>query len=781
MNKTEEIQAKLLLAIQSVPPNLDDVLFLSRELAKQDPNNQRFYIDAKTLIHLGRDSIKDHSTALLELVKNSYDADATKVDIEIFSDTKDLIRVSDNGFGMTSDELKNSWLRIGYSGKRVSTKSKLGRRKTGEKGIGRISTDRLGSSLELRTKSKNDKLVGLKVNWDDFDVEGKSLSDIRVEIFEPSEINLPIKDGKPSAVGTEIIIERQRQPWSKLNIENLHQELSALTPPFEDVQDFKISLVNDIYPLPSEEINSNYLDAAEIKIEAYYPGSGTEIIYTYWDKYNNKEIIEKIEWSNLLTRTGIDSSNLIDNQIRSGSMTIKLYFFLRESASVRDLDFNLTKLREFLDNNAGIKIYRDRIVVKPYGFPSSQFGYDWMGLADRKAKDPAGISRSANYSVTPNQLVGAVFIARDSNIELADSAAREGLVESEAFYDLKSLVMGTVNMLESYRTKLIPKINEAKRKTRTKESRTERIIKALNSVEKDLYSINLEIQDNDDIATHLKERVQKNVNQLSGTNDKVEKTITELLNWNRTLSGLATIGISSAVFGHETEGSITQLKGSVVAARLALSRKVPNVEEALNEIGKAVTSSTKVAAWGAYALTRVQREKRSKKDVNIGKIIKSVVNELEPAYRAASITLNTSLKDIYTHTFQMDIETVLINLMTNAYTAATNKAGKRVINIKLIEEDLKEPKKLVENGYSLIISDSGPGVSKEFEHRLFEPLFSTKVNPTLGSKSIGTGLGLTVVNSIVQDLRGKITFDKDPDLKGARFKIWLPKERKIRN
>ena len=160
MNKIEEIKEKLLLAVQSNPPNFDDIISLSTELAKQDPTNQRFYIDAKTLIHLGRDSIKDHSTALLELVKNSYDADATKVDIEIFSETKDMIRVADNGFGMTENELKNSWLRIGYSGKRTSTKSKLGRRKTGEKGIGRISTDRLGSQLELRTKSKDDKLLG---------------------------------------------------------------------------------------------------------------------------------------------------------------------------------------------------------------------------------------------------------------------------------------------------------------------------------------------------------------------------------------------------------------------------------------------------------------------------------------------------------------------------------------------------------------------------------------------------------------------------------------------
>jgi signal transduction histidine kinase len=218
-----------------------------------------------------------------------------------------------------------------------------------------------------------------------------------------------------------------------------------------------------------------------------------------------------------------------------------------------------------------------------------------------------------------------------------------------------------------------------------------------------------------------------------------------------------------------------------MAAKLALSRKVPNVDDAIVEIEKAVKSSKRVAAWGAYALTRVQREKRNKKNVNIAKIIQSVVNELEPAYKAASISINTELKDIYTYTFQMDIETVLINLLTNAYTAATLKSGKRLVVVRLVEEDLKEPKKLVENGYSLIVSDSGPGVSKEFEHRLFEPLFSTKVNPTQGSKSIGTGLGLTVVNSIVNDLNGNISFDKDPVLKGARFKIWLPKERKQSN
>ena len=79
---------------------------------------KKFTIDARVILQLGRDSIKDHTTALIELIKNSYDADAKLVEIEIYSkETNDLIRVADNGFGMTEKELENNWLRIGYSEK----------------------------------------------------------------------------------------------------------------------------------------------------------------------------------------------------------------------------------------------------------------------------------------------------------------------------------------------------------------------------------------------------------------------------------------------------------------------------------------------------------------------------------------------------------------------------------------------------------------------------------------------------------------------------------------
>jgi len=773
--KFATIKKELDKVLATTPLEYDRMLTLTNELVKLDPHFQRFFVDAKTLIHLGRDSIKDHTTALLELVKNSYDADAKNVEIEINSKTEDLIRIADNGFGMNEDELKNNWLRIGYSEKRISKKSKLGRRKTGEKGIGRISTDRLGSNLEIRSRSKNGELVGIKLNWDDFNVEGKSISDIKVEFFHPDKISLPTFKGEKALTGTEIIITNQRQPWSSSNIDNLYQELSSLTPPFEDVVDFEISLSNDVSPRPTKKIDTSFLKAAEIEIEAYYDGKGSEIIYTYWDKYNKKEKIEKIDWRNLITKSNLTELDNISDELRCGPVTLKLYFFLREAASVKDLDFNLRSLREFLDNNAGIKIYRDRIVVKPYGFPSSQFGYDWLELADRKAQDPAGLSRAESYRVTPNQLVGGVFIQRDTNIELADSAAREGLIESEAFYDLRSLTLGSINMLESYRTKLIPEIKKHKSKGKSNESRTDKIIKALNSIEADLNEINQEIQEIEDVDDETKNRIEKNINRLGRTSIKVEKTINELLNWNRTLSGLATIGISSAVFGHETEGSITQFKGSISAALILLKKNQPDIPNAISELNKANKYSKKVAAWGAYALTRVQREKRSKKNINLKKTILNVINELKPAFQASSTEIYFKSEELVCYTFQMDIETILINLLTNAYTAANQKSGKRQVNVELKSLNKKGNSKI--KGYSISVADSGLGVSKEFSHRVFEPLFSTKQKANQGSNSIGTGLGLTVVSSIIQELKGEITFDKDKDLKGACFKVWLPLEK----
>ncbi len=776
--KQDEIKNELQKLLASQNLDYRSIVKLSNLLSKLDQKFQRFSIDAKTLIHLGRDSIKDHTTALIELVKNSYDADAQNVDVEVLSKGENrIIRVADNGFGMTQDELFNNWLRIGFSNKRESRLSQLKRRKTGEKGIGRISTDRLGACLELITKTEQSDLVGLKVNWDEFDTEGKDVFDIDVEITHPTHINIPPKNDCTSISGTEIIITKLRQIWTPSNIENLYYELSALTPPFNEVADFEINMKTDIAQEYSKKVDSHFFKASEIELTAIYEGKGPEIYYSIKDKYHNEEITEIIKWQQLLSRlTPRDISSDISEDLTIGPVNIKLLFFLREAASITGTDFKLQDLRTFLDNNAGVKIYRDNIAVRPYGFPSAPFGYDWLQLGDRKSRNPAGIGRGEDYMVNPNQLVGAAFITRDDNLKLTDSAGREGLIENEVFDELATLVMGSIVMLESHRAKIYPQIekNRQGRKKISPQKESEIIIGKLKIVNENLTAIkdDIEIKGEKLDPFTLIKPLSKTIDTVEIISEDIGTTITELLNWQRVLSGLATVGISSAVFGHETERSITQFKGSTTTAKLVLTESPPQVDKALIELEKALKHSNKVAAWGAYALTRVQREKRQKRIISIKKTISKVVDELKPALEAASIKIDDIRGDnIHSKTFQMDIESILINLLTNAYTACLLKPGQRKIRISIDRDDRSK-----KEGYSFTIADSGPGIAKEFEHRIFEPLFSTKIKGLTNSSSMGTGLGLTIVKSIVEDLQGEISFGHDKELKGARFKIWLPKE-----
>jgi signal transduction histidine kinase len=772
----QEILEEIQTILQSNSPDYRAIHKLAKDLSKKDAKFQRFYVDAKTIIHLGRDSIKDHSTALLELVKNSYDADANNVDIEVLCKKgNDLIRVADNGFGMTKKDLIDGWLHIGFSSKRISKRSQKGRRKTGEKGIGRISADRLGSKLELITQTTKDGIVGLKIDWDEFDTEGKDVSDIDVELFYPESIRVPFKNGKPSESGTEIKISNLRQPWSVSNIENLFYELSALTPPFNEVKDFQVELKNDVAPSFSKKVNSEFFKAAEIELTAIYDGKGPEIIYTIKDKYTQKDVVQTIDWKHLLQKIRNYELGEVSEDLRCGPITIKLLFFLREAASIKDTEFKLSELKEFLDNNAGIKIYRDNIAVKPYGFPSSQFGFDWLELAERKTKDPAGIGRGADsYSVTPNQLIGAVFISRDTNFSLSDSAAREGLVESESFYDLRDIVLGSIKMLETHRANIYPLIEKNREIKKSSASKDAEVIQSqLSSVKEELESFKSEIESKTSEGTLITSRpIEKSIEKVDVITKKVDKTINELLNWNRVLGGLATVGIASAVFGHETEGSISLFTNATDNARMLIRDDPPDISTAISELDKALKHSHKVAAWGAFALTRVQREKRSKRSVNIKKTIEAVVNELKPVFEASSIKLEVKGEFIVSKTYQMDIESVLINLLTNAYTACNQKAGIRKVVINVDREDKVKGRK----GFYFSVSDTGPGIAKEFLKRIFEPLFSTKAVASGGSKSVGTGLGLTIVKSIVDELNGSIIVDHDNEIKGARFKIWLPKE-----
>jgi signal transduction histidine kinase len=718
---------------------------------------KKFKIDARLILQLGRDSIKDHSTALVELVKNSFDADASKVEIEIYCKGDDkIIRVADNGFGMTGKEIDDNWLRIGYSEKKNSKTSKKGRRKTGEKGIGRIASDRLGANLKMLTKSEDDSLQGVEVNWDAFDVANKSIEEIELKEISNTQIKIPIKNGEAiRETGTELIITQLRTPWTEENIKNLYQELSYFAPIFKDA--FEIEIKNDINPAYSRSVTSAIFDTSEIQLRLHYDGEHS-LIY----EFTNRLVPEMNKTETFVLEQFMQQDEYFP--LQCGAIDLTLLFFTRKNSVLEGTNFSIGDLKDFLSENYGVKLYRDSVVVKPYGFSNNQFGQDWLGLDVGKSANPAGVGRDS-YSVNANNIIGSVYFTRDGNPNLIDSSSREGLVENKAFEDLKDLISKSIMLLSAYRVD-IHRNNKEKGGAEKKSAATQvtSIKNKLGSVVKDLDIIKKYIEVNKNFSGNS---VINTVASVTEAIEETERTFEELLEEKRVLSALATLGISSAVFGHETESAITTFRKNAKNAKDSLNKKKPDLEEARAELEEAVFHARTVGGWGQFALSRIENEKRKKIDRRVTELLKLTLKQIKPAFDGRNIEIDKRLKNVVAKVYAMDIESIVLNLITNSFNAIPNSDRPRKLRIELDHENKDSTK-----GMKLIVADSGPGIAKEYIDKIWIPLWTTKV----GKKGRnGTGLGLTIVKSIVDELHGEINVGVDEELGGAKFTIWLPR------
>lgn len=711
-----------------------------------------FSVDARTIIQLGRDSIKNPTTAVIELVKNGYDADAKKITVDI---EKDRIKIVDDGTGMGFDTLRNSWLRIGYSEKKTRTHSPSGRRKTGEKGIGRISADRLGKKLTLTTKTSDTNAIKLDVNWDDFDTDGQDLSKINIPYEE-------LQGFERFDCGTEIVIEDLRQNWLNEDIERLYLELSMLISPFAKRDDLQIVFNNYIAPEYNGIVATNYDEASELMIEASYKGTGDTIDYSILDRSSGTEVktSKKIKLAQLTQ----DSLGETLKELSCGPVALQILFYSRSSAPMSGRNLSAADLRKFLDVHAGIKIYRDDISVKPFGYYKEPGG-DWLGLAQRKERDPAGLSRPT-YKVSSYQLVGAVSVSRDSNPWLRDGASREGLVENEAFNDLRSLTLSCVFLLEQHRHRQAM----ANKKSKTKQLTA---LEKVEDIKHDVDHLRAELIDMVSPVNILDDTTKGKIEHAVESIENVSQYMGEVIDENRVFRGLATIGISTAVFGHETQSTISRLKSQINSAYNALTIKNPHdIDRAVTRLAEAKDSSYHVAKWGQFALSRVKKDKRTRSRLDVDKIVIELLNEIGDVFKNSKIELIRDIEPVSSIVFVMDIESILLNLLTNAYAFAGNSQKKTV------KVELRPRRNRDKDGYEIVVADSGPGVDEKLVDTIWEPLVSTKKDKF--GYDAGTGLGLTIVSSTVNDMGGIYSVDKDADLLGAKFTIWIPIQRKAK-
>ncbi len=368
-----------------------------------------FRTHARIIRQLGEQLIKSEAIALLELIKNSYDADASKCDVTMVAPDdieQGEIIIQDNGEGMDYGILSNVWLGIGTSYK-VTLKDKRSshfhRLRLGEKGIGRFGAHRLGREIQVITRTTNSKEFVLTVNWDNID-NSEFVEDMPVEIVERNpEIFI-------NHSGTRIIIKRLRVPWNERMARECARTIVSLNSPFKSDDSFRVSF--DIPGYSWLDGIAKFSDIERYKLFSFdIRMKGNDITaftyrFTPWDTMNKltprRITIGDLKEEKLTRMVYIDKRKTIDinlNKYKIGEVRFKGIVFDRDTRTLELGVQDKPGLKEYLDTNGGVRVFRDNMRVLDYGEP----GNDWLDMSGRRVNFPT-------KRISNNIILAAVYL-----------------------------------------------------------------------------------------------------------------------------------------------------------------------------------------------------------------------------------------------------------------------------------------------------------------------------------------------------------------------------------
>ncbi|MGJ8716578.1 MAG: ATP-binding protein [Maribacter stanieri] len=710
---------------------------MSKDLKKINTDKEipvKFKPRARLLLQLGDQLIKNESIALVELVKNSYDADASFVNIymENIDDPENgVIIIEDDGYGMNADIVENVWLEPGSDFKtqkiiKLEVSPKFKRLPIGEKGIGRFGVHKLGNVIEMTSKSKNEKEVFVKIDWTDFE-KYKYLDQVPITIIERDEPKI----FKNEKTGTNIVISNLRKKWERGIAREVKRSITALASPFEKNDTFKPSF--DILDKPRwfdgllkwEEVK----DYALFKFHITLKGNKIEKFqydFVPWEtmtKLNPREIKEDnplIENSNTLKYTkefGDLSGNVIDlnnTEIEIGSIVFEGYVFDRDSFVMKMGVSDKTGFNKYLNSNGGVKVFRDGLRVYDYGEPEN----DWLELNHRRFQQPA-------KRISNNIIIGAVYIDRKTSKKLIEKTNREGFVENIAYQAFKSSLLHSIELVETLRFQDKKKLKEVYGPTPKSAPVMSTLDEAKKYVEKRVGDL------------EVKGRIIKYFN-------KIESDY-KLLSEN--LLKAAGAGLSMSVVVHEIEKIIYEVL------------QVVKTENTSDRVLKLVEHLSSLIDGYAEII-----RKSSQTNISISQIIDQSLFNTEYRLDSHKITIERAYKN-YKGSQKIKIAKNLLigsimNIIDNAIYWLDQKGFKAIENKedyqKKIFIDLTEDEHFI----NLVIADNGTG---------FLVPTDDVTEPFISAKPGGMGLGLHIASEIMEAQKGRLIFPEKGDFE-------IPKE-----
>lgn len=393
---------------------------------------------------IGKDLINDDNIAIVELVKNAYDAGSDSVLVRFDGFTKvgntsksSRIIIADKGCGMGLDDIENKWLNIAYSEKKLAHQENGGYL-AGNKGIGRFSCDRLGEQLDLLTRSEGGDLLHLKIVWPDFEIEGKvdlTIQQIKLEITDIAEDDAANLAGLKSfpVSGTVLVISTLRNDWDRNRLLELKESLERFLNPNQLFLRNKFRITFSAPDLKDGDKGKDYSEKINVEIK--------------------NQIFEKLEFkSTYIDATISPKDGTIKTELyHDGEPVFKLVehnvsYPLLQDARVVIYYLNPYK-KSYFKRQTGIRLvdfgsiflFLNGFRIAPYGDHSN----DWLGIDVRKAQGTARYLGSRD-------VVGRIEI-KGSEDQFKPISSREGLKKTKAFVQLKeSLFLEVLRKLEKF-------------------------------------------------------------------------------------------------------------------------------------------------------------------------------------------------------------------------------------------------------------------------------------------------------------------------------------------
>lgn len=422
------------------------------------------YIKAKShiLSLLGDELIGSDSLAIFELVKNAYDADATKVKVSFINLNQESQRIiiEDNGNGMFSNVIQDVWLTIGTDFKRGKNRKEspiLNRVSFGNKGVGRLAVHKLAKIITLETQARNDMFSSrLQIDWPKLINSQEFIQDLEVEVETIGEALFD------EGHGTRIILDNlTTKIWTKKTLKDLVRKVNNIKNPFTPNPSFEIIVeANDYHNEWIKEVSdtidiledSLYQFNFELFQDVNNPNGLASIKYDYYfnppkqtnlSKKNEKIKISEFHIGNIFKDIDEESEvrHFLKNKDLKGIGSFKGQFYVyNQNSNLLKMNFGgqINAIKEFIKNNCGVKIFRDNIRVYNYGEPFD----DWLGL------DLDKIQRAGDH-FGKKVTVGAVELnLKNSNDGLIEKTNREGFIENYSFEKFRLITKELFHIFE---------------------------------------------------------------------------------------------------------------------------------------------------------------------------------------------------------------------------------------------------------------------------------------------------------------------------------------------